>query len=180
MLAFTTRKFIKLHAVINMGGSVESEFKKLYEDEDIEVYKAPTEEELEELVKETIASAKRPLTWKELREKFSGIAGEDRLRKILIRLIDRDEIVELPDGAFGLPGMEQDYIPKRTAKRVRPLVPSKFRARWGTLAAKLRKSGLPLGEAIKLYEKSGIRFTVGLGERQLIEEEESEFAEEEI
>jgi hypothetical protein len=136
---------------------MEEEFKKLYEDEEVEVFKAPTEEELEKLVKDTIASVGKPLTWKELREKFSGIAGEDRLRKILIRLIERDELIELPDGAFGLPGMEQNYVPRRTAKRVRPLVPSKFRARWGTLAARLRKTGLPLGEAIKILEKSNIK-----------------------
>uniref|UniRef100_A0A7C2ZVB6 Uncharacterized protein n=1 Tax=Ignisphaera aggregans TaxID=334771 RepID=A0A7C2ZVB6_9CREN len=140
---------------------MELEFKKLYEDSDIEVYKAPTEEELENLVKEIIASAGRPLTWKELRERFSGVAGEDRLRKILIRLIERDEIIELPDGAFGLPGMEQNYIPRKTAKRVRPLVPSKFRARWGSMAAKLRRTGVPLGEAMRMLEKSGIRFALG-------------------
>jgi hypothetical protein len=123
--------------------------KKLYEDIDVEVFKAPTEEELEQLIKDIVRKAGRPLTWKELREQFAGIAGEDRLRKVLIKLIERDELIELPDGAIGLPGMEQNYIPRATTKRVRPLVPSKFRARWGNLAAKLRKTGLPLGEALK-------------------------------
>lgn len=154
------------------------EFKKLYEDEEVEVFKAPSEEELEKLIKETIAKARKPLTWKELREKFSGIAGEDRLRKILVRLIERDELIELPDGAFGLPGMEQNYVPRRTAKRVRPLVPSKFRARWGAMAAKLRKTGLPLGEALKILEKSGIRLYSST-KRSIYEEElESESFEE--
>lgn len=155
------RRLIKLNAYIDLGEIIVAEFKKLYEDADVEVYKAPTEEELEGFIKEAIISARRPITWKELREKFSGIAGEDRLRKILIKLIERDEIIELPDGAFGLPGMEQNYIPRRTAKRVRPLVPSKFRARWGNMAARLRKAGLPLGEALKMFEKSGIRFALG-------------------
>jgi hypothetical protein len=150
---------------------MKEEFKKLYEDEEVEVFKAPTEEELEKLVKETIVKAGRPLTWRELRENFSGIAGEDRLRKILIRLIERDEIIELPDGAFGLPGMELNYIPRKTAKRVRPLVPSKFKARWGTLAAKLRKTGLPLGEAIKLLEKSGVKLYSSKEEFSTYEEE---------
>jgi len=129
-------------------------FKKLYEDDEIEVYKAPTEAELEELVLEAIREAGRPLSWKELRQIFSGVAGEDRLRKVLIRLIERDQLIELPDGTFAIPGMEQNYIPKNTAKRVRPLVPSKFRQRWGTLAPKLRKSGMPLGEALKKLRES--------------------------
>jgi hypothetical protein len=125
--------------------------KKLYEDIDLEVFKAPTEEELESLVKEVIKNSGRPMTWKELRELFAGIAGEDRLRKVLIKLIERDELIELPDGALALPGMEHNYVPRKTTKRVRPLVPSKFRERWGNLAAKLRKSGLPLGEAVKQF-----------------------------
>lgn len=123
--------------------------KKLYEDIDIEVFKAPAEDELERLVKETISNNGKPISWKELRERFAGIAGEDRLRKILIRLIERDEIIELPDGTLAIPGMEQNYVPRRTTKRVRPLVPSKFRARWGNVAARLRKYGKPLGEILK-------------------------------
>jgi len=123
--------------------------KKLYEDLDIEVFKAPAEEELERLVKDTISNNGKPMSWKELRERFAGIAGEDRLRKVLIRLIERDEIIELPDGALALPGMEYSYIPKKSTKRVRPLVPSKFRARWGNIAARLRKTGRPLGEVLK-------------------------------
>ncbi len=123
--------------------------KKLYEDEEVEVYKAPTEEELEKLVIDAIKEAGRPLSWKELRQIFSGIAGEDRLRRVLVKLIERDELIELPDGTFALPGMEEHYIPQRSAKRVRPLVPSKFRRRWGSFASKLRKSGMPLGEALK-------------------------------
>jgi len=141
--------------------------KKLYEDIDVEVYKAPTEEELERLVKETIINMGRPMSWKELRERFSGIAGEDRLRKVLIRLIERDEIIELPDGAFAIPGMEQNYIPRKNAKRVRPLVPSKFRARWGNMAAKLRRAGIPLGEIMKEMEE------------ELSSEEEYEYSESE-
>ncbi|MCC6014444.1 MAG: hypothetical protein LM564_01915 [Desulfurococcaceae archaeon] len=105
----------------------------VYEDEDIVVYRAPSDEELEKLVKELIAKRGRPLSWKELRKELSGVVGEDRLRKILVRLIERDEIVEMIDGTFGLRGMEEWYIPVKTKKRVRPLVPSKFRKRWGPL-----------------------------------------------
>uniref|UniRef100_A0A7J2U299 Uncharacterized protein n=1 Tax=Ignisphaera aggregans TaxID=334771 RepID=A0A7J2U299_9CREN len=144
--------------------------KKLYEDMDLEVFKAPTEEELGNLIKDIIKNTGRPMTWKELRELFAGIAGEDRLRKVLIKLIERDELIELPDGALALPGMEQNYIPRKTAKRVRPLVPSKFRERWGNLAAKLRKSGLPLGEAMKQIKRFG--FSEEEEEQEEIFEEE--------
>ncbi len=148
--------------------------KKLYEDEDVEVYKAPTEEELEKLVVDAIKEAGKPLSWKELRQRFSGIAGEDRLRKVLVRLIERDELIELPDGTFAIPGMEQNYVPKRNAKRVRPLVPSKFRRRWGTLASRIRKSGLPLGEAMKQLEETSYR----IYQRRVAEEEVEEGIEE--
>ncbi len=149
-------------------------FKKLYEDEEVEVYKAPTEEELEELVIEAIKEAGRPLSWKDLRQVFSGIAGEDRLRKVLIKLIESDKLIELPDGTFALPGMEENYVPKPTPKRVRPLVPSKFRQRWGNLAPKLRRSGLPLGEAIRRFKAE----LIATGAREF-EEEFEEFEDEE-
>jgi len=150
-------------------------FKKLYEDEEVEVYKAPTEEELEQLVLDAIREAGRPLSWKELRQIFSGIAGEDRLRKVLIKLIESDKLIELPDGTFAIPGMEENYVPKPTPKRVRPLVPSKFRQRWGNLAPKLRRSGLPLGEALKRFRAE----LIASGVRELEEEEsESEYEEE--
>ena len=160
--------------------------KKLYEDTDVEVFKAPTEEELEQLIKDIARKAGRPLTWKELREQFAGIAGEDRLRKVLVKLIERDELIELPDGTIGLPGMEQNYVPRRTTKRVRPLVPSKFRARWGNLAAKLRRTGLPLGEALKQLGlmqsvaevKEGEKASEEVAEEENKEVEEFEFVEE--
>ncbi len=152
--------------------------KKLYEDEDVEVYKAPTEEELEKLVVEAIKEAGRPLSWKELRQRFSGIAGEDRLRKVLVRLIERDELIELPDGTFAIPGMEQNYVPRRNAKRVRPLVPSKFRRRWGTLASKIRKSGLPLGEAVKQLEQLSYRVYQRRSAQEEVEEGIEEVLEE--
>ncbi len=64
-----------------------AELRVMYEDEDVVVMKAPTDEELEVLVKDIIKKKNRPMTWKELREVFSGTAGEDRLRKVLIRLM---------------------------------------------------------------------------------------------
>ena len=109
------------------------ELKIVYEDEDLVVIRAPNDTELEKIVLSIIRSKGRPVTWYELRKELSGIAGEDRLRKVLVKLIERDEIVEMIDGTFGLKGMEVTYVPKRLKKRVRPLVPRKFRIRWGHL-----------------------------------------------
>lgn len=105
----------------------------VYEDSDIIVVRAPSDEELERIVKDIVSRKGRPMSWRELRRELSGVVGEDRLRKVLIRLIERDEIVEMIDGTFGLKGMEESYVPVKTKKRVRPLIPSKFRKRWGPL-----------------------------------------------
>lgn len=114
----------------------------IYEDEDIIVMRAPDDEELIELVKKKIAENGKPVSWKELRAYFSGLAGEDRLRKVLIKLIENDEVIEMPDGTFALPGMEKGYIPRSDVKRVRPLAPRKFKARWGSMASRLRRLGV--------------------------------------
>lgn len=111
--------------------STEKELKVVYEDEDVVVIRAPDDRELEKLVINIIRRKGRPVTWRELRRELSGLAGEDRLRKILVNLIERDIVVEMIDGSFGLKGMEITYIPRRFKKRVRPLVPSKFRVKWG-------------------------------------------------
>ena len=121
-----------------MGESVK--LKVVYEDDDIVVMQAPDDRELERLILDTIREKGRPLSWRELRQIFSGLAGEDRLRKALINLIEREEIIEMVDGSFGLPGMEKDYVPRRLKKRIRPLVAKKFRERWGTYLARLRQS----------------------------------------
>lgn len=114
----------------------------IYEDEDIVVMRAPDDEELIEMVKKKIYENGRPASWKELRAFFSGLAGEDRLRKVLIKLIESDEIIEMPDGTFALPGMEKGYVPRSDVKRVRPLAPKKFKARWGSMASRLRRLGI--------------------------------------
>jgi len=130
--------------------------RKLYEDEEIEIYTTFDGAELEKAIIDVIREANRPLRWKELREVFSGIVGEDRLRKVLIKLIEEDKIVEMPDGALGLPQMIESYIPNPKIKRVRPLVPTKFYARWGSYALMLRKAGKPLGELLKALNTSKI------------------------
>ena len=109
------------------------DLKVVYEDEDVVVMRAPDDSELEKLVIKIIKKKGRPVTWGELRKELSGLAGEDRLRKVLVNLIEKDEVIEMIDGTFGLRGMEITYIPRRIKKRVRPLVPSKFRMRWGPI-----------------------------------------------
>lgn len=78
----------------------------VYEDADVVVLIAPRDEELGDVIVETIKEKGRPMTWEELREAFSGIAGEDRLRKALNKLVDTGVLIEFPDGSYGLPGME--------------------------------------------------------------------------
>ena len=116
---------------LNKRRSEERDLEVVYEDEDVVVMRAPDDEELERMVKDIIRRKGRPVTWKELRKELSGLAGEDRLRKVLVKLIERDEVVEMIDGTFGLRGMDQNYVPRKIKKRVRPLVPRKFRVRWG-------------------------------------------------
>ncbi len=128
------------------GNGSDIEANIMYEDDDIIVMRAPDDEELVDLVKNKIKSSGKPLSWKELRAIFSGLAGEDRLRKVLIRLIENDELIEMPDGTFALPGMEKGYVPRRDVKRVRPLVPRKFKERWGAMASKIRKLGIAIDE----------------------------------
>ena len=105
----------------------------VYEDDYMVIDRAPTDEELKRIVKDIIRERGRPVTWDELRKELSGIAGEDRLRRVLTDMIWADEVVEMIDGSFGLPGMEATYVPRQIKKRVRPLVPPKFRERWGDL-----------------------------------------------
>lgn len=105
----------------------------VYEDDYMIIDRAPTDEELKRIVKEIIRERGKPVTWDELRRELSGIAGEDRLRRVLTDMIWDNEVVEMIDGSFGLPGMEVTYVPRLIKKRVRPLVPPKFRERWGDL-----------------------------------------------
>ncbi|RLG77402.1 MAG: hypothetical protein DRO14_02340, partial [Thermoprotei archaeon] len=92
------------------------DLKVVYEDEDVVVMRAPDDSELERLVIKIIKRKGRPVTWGELRKELSGLAGEDRLRKVLVSLIERDEVIEMIDGTFGLRGMEVSYIPRRIKK----------------------------------------------------------------
>lgn len=92
----------------------------LYEDEELVVMKAPTDEELVELVYRYIRNKGRPVPWQELREAFSGIAGEDRLRKALRKLRQEKRIVDLRGAGYATPetpGVARE-LEERKRKRV--------------------------------------------------------------
>jgi hypothetical protein len=73
----------------------EYDFEKIYEDSEVLVVKGVTIEELTELVYNYIKSKGRPVTTRELRRVFSGIAGEDRLRRALNRLRMEGRIITI-------------------------------------------------------------------------------------
>ncbi len=77
---------------------VMEELEKLYEDEDIEVYAAPDDNELERLILEILRE--KPMKFKELKEVFSATAGEDRLRRALTKLIENQQVRELENGVY--------------------------------------------------------------------------------
>jgi len=128
--------------------------RKVYEDEEIEVYRSLDDAELPHAIIDIIREAGRPLTWRELRSRFSTVVSDDRLREALKKLIEEDKVVELPDGAFGLPEMVESYVPNPNIRRVRPLVPAKFYEMWGPNPAVLRRAGKPLGELVKLRRET--------------------------
>ncbi len=92
----------------------------IYEDNEVIVMKAPHEDELVELVYNLIRQKGRPVTWKELREAFSGIAGEDRLRRALHILRREGKIVELRGGRYATPDMPgvAEELERRLKRRI--------------------------------------------------------------
>ncbi len=108
------------------------DLKVLYEDEEVVVMKAPTDEELMELVYKYIKNKGRPVTWRELREEFSGTAGEDRLRRALSRLRRQGLIVDLGGGRYATPETPGalEELEERKRKRIMREAMSAEWARW--------------------------------------------------
>jgi hypothetical protein len=73
----------------------------------IEVSLALSDEKVEKLVMLALKEAKKPISWREFKQIFAGIVGEDRLRRILANLKARDVIVELTRTRYSLP----EYVP---------------------------------------------------------------------
>jgi hypothetical protein len=131
--------------------------KKIYDDEFVEIVAGIRDDEIANIIKNIIASNGAPMKFSEIRNVLRGSVGDDRLRKVLIDLINKDEIVEFPDRTFGLPSMVDDYVPRNDIKRTFPLVPSKFFERWGPNPSFYRVLGLPIKDARDIImRRSGV------------------------
>jgi len=86
---------------------VMEELEKIYEDEEIEVFAAPDDAELEQLLLNILKE--KPMKFKELKEVFSATAGEDRLRRSLMKLLEDGRIRELEDGTYTAADIEDIY-----------------------------------------------------------------------
>jgi len=107
------------------GVLIMSSKKVLYEDKDIVVEVSPRDYELPDLVYEAIKRKGRPVLFQELVKEFSGIVGEDRVRKAVSHLLALKKIVEFPDGTLGTPDMEwkpTGIIRKRRRRRIARLM----------------------------------------------------------
>ncbi len=99
--------------------------KVLYEDNDIVVEISPRDYELPGLVYEAIKKKGRPVQFQELVKEFSGIVGEDRVRRAVNHLLALKKIVEFPDGTLGTPDMEwkpSGIIKRRRRRRLARLM----------------------------------------------------------
>ena len=67
--------------------------KTIYVDNEIELMSAPNDKEAKELIIQLFKERNRPMTFKELREIFSGVIGEDKLRKLLIKLREEGYLI---------------------------------------------------------------------------------------
>lgn len=94
--------------------------KVIYEDEGIVVELAPRDPELPELVYNFIRRKGRPVLFQELVKEFSGIVGEDRVRRAVSHLLALKKIMEFPDGSLGSPDMV--WTPSSTRRKRRKRV----------------------------------------------------------
>ncbi|RLG81738.1 MAG: hypothetical protein DRO13_00285 [Thermoprotei archaeon] len=97
------------------------EKKVVYEDQEVVVALAPRDEELPDLVLGIIKEKGFPMFFDEIVKEFSGIAGEDRLRKAVNHLLALGKLVEYPDGSLGIPSMK--WEPRRSRRRRRKRTP---------------------------------------------------------
>lgn len=85
------------------------------EEGDLPVMTALSDSELEHLVLLALREARQPVSWRELKAIFSGIAGEDRLRKILAKLKAENVIAELTKTRYSLP----EYVPLNEIPKIK-------------------------------------------------------------
>lgn len=82
---------------------------------DISITTALVDTDIEKLVLKALKIAMRPLSWRELKQIFQGVVGEDRLRRVLNMLKARNEIAELTHTRYSLP----EYVPPREIQKVK-------------------------------------------------------------
>ncbi len=83
--------------------------------DDINIVLALEDDRIEELVLIALKEAKRPLSWRELKQIFAGIVGEDRLRRVLSHLKVTNVIAELTHTRYSLP----EYVDKKEIDKVK-------------------------------------------------------------
>ncbi len=92
--------------------------KVIYEDEDVIVEMGPHDNEIPELVMDLFKKEKKPLTWQQLREYFSAVIGEDRLRRALRQLINEGKLVQLNRNTYADPeSLTPEVLEELEAKR---------------------------------------------------------------
>ncbi|MFP3233216.1 MAG: hypothetical protein RXR08_05885 [Sulfolobaceae archaeon] len=77
---------------------VEKKLRVLYSDKEVVVMTAPNEEELKEILLDLLSQ--KPMNLKELHSALSGIASEDKIRKALSDLAEKNLITLSEDGKY--------------------------------------------------------------------------------
>ena len=83
--------------------------------DDVSIVLALEDDRIEELVLVALKEARRPLSWRELKQIFAGIVGEDRLRRVLSHLKVNNVIAELTHTRYSLP----EYVDKKEIDKVK-------------------------------------------------------------
>ncbi|MEM2006988.1 MAG: hypothetical protein QXG17_04625 [Sulfolobales archaeon] len=74
------------------------DFKVVYEDQEVLVIRAPTEDELVNIILRLLNE--KPMNIKEIHHYLPGIASEDKIRKTLTKLVNEGKVYVLEDGRF--------------------------------------------------------------------------------
>lgn len=94
------------------------DLKVIYEDNDVIVEMGPHDNEIPELVMDLFKKQKRPLTWQQLREHFSAVIGEDRLRRAIRQLVNEGKLIQLNRNTYADPdSLTPEIIEELEAKR---------------------------------------------------------------
>ncbi|MCS7106880.1 MAG: hypothetical protein NZ902_02085 [Acidilobaceae archaeon] len=92
-----------------------AEIQSVMEVGDVSVTTALVDDDIEKLVLIALKEAGQPLSWRDLKVIFSGVVGEDRLRRILVSLKAKNEVAELTHTRFALP----EYVSINEINRVK-------------------------------------------------------------